>query len=543
MAREPRPTFDSLTLAAVTAELQVLVGARVQKVVQPNETTIVIETYDSGSKRNLLICWHPDLYRVHLASALPRSAGPLGGFALSVRQSLDGSDLEDASQVGFDRILRLAFRKGDKTQTLVLELMGKHTNVVLIGPDGNVTTAAKQLGPSKSVRPVLPGKSYASPPSSFRRKPWEAETYEELRKAEGASPYLLASVGAEGETEGTLSADSRKRLVQIREAVASGSFRPYESETSGVYPLPLGKLAETGKPAESLSLSLERHYALLAGSLEVHRLRSTLEGQLKRVETARRRAITSLEVALEHGDRAVQDQLCGELILAYQHQIVAGDSSFETQDYEGNRVSMPLDPDLGAVENAQKYFRRAKKSRLKGPEMAVRLAKLQADLAVIDETLNAVRAATEASSLAKLEAEARRRGWLHTASIQEKEDRPFQGYKIREVLAPSGHKVLFGENATSNDYLTTKVAKPNDWWLHVRGAPSAHVVVRTDNQPDRVPRTTLEFAAVLAAKQSAAKHSSLVAVDYTLKKYVRKPRGAAPGSVLIERERTLHVSP
>lgn len=87
------------------------------------------------------------------------------------------------------------------------------------------------------------------------------------------------------------------------------------------------------------------------------------------------------------------------------------------------------------------------------------------------------------------------------------------------------------------------MAKPNDWWLHVRGAPSAHVVVRTDNQPDRVPRETLEFAAMLAAKKSAAKHSSLVAVDYTLKKYVRKPRGAAPGSVLIEREKTLHVSP
>lgn len=543
MAREPRPTFDSLTLAAVTAELQVLVGARVQKLVQPNASTVVLELYDAGAKRHLLVCWHPDLYRAHLVSALPRSAGPLAGFALSVRQALDGAVLVNASQVGFDRILRLTFQRGEERFVLVAELMGKHSNLVLLGPDGNVLTAAKLLGPSKSVRPILPGRLYASPPSRFERKPWEAETYEELRNAAGASPYLLAGVGAREGVEGRLSPEARTNLAQIGQAIASGSFHPVQSPDLGVYPLPLGSLRQLGQPVSSLSGALELHFESLAERLELAHLRSSIEGQLRRVETARRKAIDSLVEAIGHGDRSARDQFFGELILAFQHQIGEGLALLETHDYESQPIAIPLDPELSAVENAQKYFRRAKKSRLKGPEMAERLAKLRTDLGLIEATFSAFHAAQTVADLAKLEAEARRRGWLHTASIQEKEDRPFAGYKIQEVLAPSGHKVLFGENATSNDYLTTKVAKPNDWWLHVRGAPSSHVVVRTDNQPDRVPRATLEFAAVLAAKKSAAKHSSLVAVDYTLKKYVRKPRGAAPGSVLIEREKTLHVSP
>lgn len=102
---------------------------------------------------------------------------------------------------------------------------------------------------------------------------------------------------------------------------------------------------------------------------------------------------------------------------------------------------------------------------------------------------------------------------------------------------------MYGENATSNDYLTTRVAKPNDIWMHVRGSASAHVVVATDNHPERVGRDVLEFAARVAVRNSVAKHSSYVPVDYTLKKHVRKPRGSAAGYAVYTQEKTLHVEP
>ena len=108
-------------------------------------------------------------------------------------------------------------------------------------------------------------------------------------------------------------------------------------------------------------------------------------------------------------------------------------------------------------------------------------------------------------------------------------------------MAPGGYRVLYGENAESNDYLTLRVAKPNDWWLHIRGSQSAHVVVQTLNQPDKVQRETLLFAAKVAVMNSPSKHAGFVPVDYTLKKYVRKPKGSKVGAAVYTHEKTLHV--
>ena len=118
----------------------------------------------------------------------------------------------------------------------------------------------------------------------------------------------------------------------------------------------------------------------------------------------------------------------------------------------------------------------------------------------------------------------------------------FEGHKIRRFTTPDGYEILVGESATANDFLTTRVASPNDWWLHVRAAVSSHVVIRTHGQPLQVPRAVLLQAAKFCAQHSQQKHSSLVSVDYTLKKFVRKPRGAAPGAADYTQEQTIDVS-
>lgn len=123
------------------------------------------------------------------------------------------------------------------------------------------------------------------------------------------------------------------------------------------------------------------------------------------------------------------------------------------------------------------------------------------------------------------------------------EDRPFEGHRIRELIGPKNVRILYGENAQANDYLTLRVAKPDDWWLHVRGDVSAHVVIPTQRKPDSIPHEALLFAAQIAAKSSPQKHSSMVAVDCALRKYVRKQKGAPAGTVVYTHERTFHVSP
>jgi predicted ribosome quality control (RQC) complex YloA/Tae2 family protein len=127
------------------------------------------------------------------------------------------------------------------------------------------------------------------------------------------------------------------------------------------------------------------------------------------------------------------------------------------------------------------------------------------------------------------------------ASGKAKEDRPYEGHRVRELLGPGGFTILYGETAEANDYLTLRVAKPNDYWLHLRGGVSAHVVIQTGNHPEKVQKEVLLFAAKVVVQHSPSKHAGYVPVDYTLKKHVRKPRGAPKGTALYTHEKTLHI--
>jgi predicted ribosome quality control (RQC) complex YloA/Tae2 family protein len=171
------------------------------------------------------------------------------------------------------------------------------------------------------------------------------------------------------------------------------------------------------------------------------------------------------------------------------------------------------------------------------------MARMQTDHAAISSLITRAEAEDRLDRMQDLREEAKRRRWLHDTviSTKTKEERPFEGHRIRQLLGPSGYTILHGENAESNDYLLVRVAKPNDYWLHVRGSASAHAVIVTQNHPEKVSREVLMFAAKIVVQNSPSKHSGYVPVDYTLRKYVRKPKGAAKGMAVYTNEKTLHV--
>jgi predicted ribosome quality control (RQC) complex YloA/Tae2 family protein len=192
--------------------------------------------------------------------------------------------------------------------------------------------------------------------------------------------------------------------------------------------------------------------------------------------------------------------------------------------------------------NALAYFERAKRAKGRGSILAEQLSRLEADRLNLLAFLDRVTAAKRLLDVEDLWTEAKSRRWLtEQIHVKNKEDRPYEGHRIRELLAPGGFKVLYGENAESNDYLTLKVARPNDMWLHVRGSTSAHVVILTGNHPEKINKEQLLFAAKIAVQQSPSKHAGFVPVDYTLRRYVRRPRGAAKGTALYTHEKTLHI--
>ncbi|MBI1756106.1 MAG: NFACT family protein [Fimbriimonas ginsengisoli] len=536
--RSWRIPFDSLCLAAVVCELRALVGARIQRVLMTDPHTLVLAAYGHGSERWLLLSCHPEFARVHLIARRPVAVEPTPSLVQALRARAVGARLLRIEQIGFDRILEIGWEGAEGAHTLIAELMGKHSNLILVEAAGKVVACAHRVPPAKSRRPIVPGQPYLRPPFAPKASLLKAADGDDLSGLEGASPFLVALLAAKR------AAGEPDALAQLANVGRSGSWRPVVSPGHGVYPVSVAALGIPEHPRESLSEALEARFAEEIAQSRSHPLKSTLLAQLGRVKLAREVALAGVREAELGSSRAARLQRMGELILSGLSAIPTGAAEFQTLDYEGSPILIPLDPQLDAKENAAKLFERARQAKARAKGLKGQEDRLASDLEAIMALENRVAEADGIEGLEELEREARVRRWLQReVTAGPKADRPYGGHRIRELLGPGGVRVLYGENATSNDYLTTRVGRPSDWWLHVRGSTSAHVLIPTNNQPDRIAPEALEFAALIAARNSPSRHSSLVAVDCTLRKHVRKPKGAPTGAVLYTHEKTLHVRP
>lgn len=549
-----RTSFDSITLAAVLDESAFLVGAKVQRIIQPDDHTIVLGLYKSGNEIQFLINWHPDLFRSHILSRRPSAPTDPPTFCMTLRKYIGGGRLEFIRQRGLDRIVDLGFTSAHGDFQLVVELMGKHSNLILVDSNRRILAAAKTVSAKLSRRPIQVGKLYEPPPFEPKLSILTAKPGDNLKEFEGFSPFLLKLINPHSPGEDPKSRTSHPSpqgegqgwgdISKIQSAIKSKSWQPHYSDQSGAYPLDFTHLDPTAIPRQSLSIALENAYALRESRDQLHGQRQQLQSQLQRVADARNAALRGIEEAITTANRANQIQADAELILAYQGSIKPGDETLEAYDYEGNPKKIKLDPEKTAVENANRLFNKAKHAKERRTEVGSQQQRIALDLAQVNSLLTKLEQATTSQELDDLKLLAKTKNYLHTTGAPKaKEDRPYEGHSIRELLSPGGYRILYGTNATSNDFLTTRVAKGNDLWFHVRGQTSAHVILQTTGNPDKVQKPDLIFAAQVSVRNSVAKHGTYVPVDYTLKKYVRKPRGSAAGLAIYEREKTLHVDP
>lgn len=505
-----RIQFEAITLAAVCFELENLIGSKIQSVRQPNENEVVLELFGRGKSRYLLLSAHPEFFRAHLVTQRPATLQNPPQFCTALRTNLIGLYLESVTMVNSDRVLRLQF--GD--WVLIAELMGKHSNVILVNGNNTILAAMKWVGKSKSKRPIQPQQKYQNPPV--------------LRDLPDVHEFRVPPSS-----------------IQPRQPVDRlDRWEPGYSASYGPYPFNLAKTYPEWMPTESISYAIENYYLVEVQRREVEQKRAWLSSQIERVLLAREVALNSLIEARESGGKAPLWQRYGELLLAYGTSIAEGSSEATLWDYDGSEITIKIDPELSPKDNALHYFERAKKAKGRMSHVTEQIARLSESS---DKLRLAVIQVAEAKSIQELESiedEARKRRWLHEPTIAKKDgtvDRPYEGHKIREALGPGDYKILYGETAEANDYLTLRVAKSNDYWLHVRGHTSAHVVIQTHNQPEKVSKEVLLVAAKIAVQHSNQKHAGYVPVDYTLKKYVRKPKGAPKGTALYVNEKTLHV--
>jgi predicted ribosome quality control (RQC) complex YloA/Tae2 family protein len=485
------PLYDSAALACIIDELQPLVGGVIQRIRQPEPLQVVFSIYQSGvGEKHLFIDVSPRFYRAHLTSTRVVNPSSPSPFCMTLRKYLSDGIIISIAQRDGDRILDMRVQNQGEEYLLSAELMGKHANLILISPEGKVLHAAKLISSKQSrVRRILPGREYSPPP-------------------------------------------------------APRAFVPQAAQ-----PCPT-------------SAELDREYAQATACAEFEQSQSSLCGAVVKALSQKRRALEQVRRGTDESTRAAQYRRWGELILGNLHavktQMEQGAAEAEVLDFydeAGAKVKIPLDENLSAQENASAYFARARHVEENAEELRKREGALAREVAELETLLAEIEAvgapdgAPDAAleTLQRLRQRAQNKNWLRStdqkAPGQASAQPDFGGHKIKKFTSPDGFEVLVGESATANDYLVTRLSHSNDWWLHLRGGTSAHAIIKTHNAPERVPLSTLLFAARLVVARSVAKHAGWAEVDYTLRKYVRKPRKAAPGTVLHTGAKTLHVEP
>ena len=583
--KTPNIPFDSLTLRAVVAELRPrLIGGQVQDIRQPQPDEIHLGLRSQGKNYLLLLSADSRAARVHLTGKRRPNAPTPPTFCMTLRKHLENGIVRDVRQRGFDRILELDVETRDESGepvgfTLIAELMGKHSNLILVNAKGFIQDAAKRITHKVNrLREVLPGRAYLSPPEQTDRlDPFAPHAVEVasreaadsttmntsaltellMRAYAGMSPFLGRELAMRALAKGTASAGLRAAWEEVFGAIRQETFAPIlirdtNGKPNGAYPIPLVQVPADRQEAEELiNFGLDTAFSALVERSRLDALtgevRGKIEREIKRLEKQRR----SVERTLEESERAEEHKQSAELILANLRQIQTGMTSISVQDYydpEQRERVIALDPRLSPQENAEAWFKRYRKARDAEERAMEAGTEAEYDLERLREAKQRLTSLTTEEAVRALRTELLEEGLLRPQYEPDEDDRAggkrpdFQGHKIRRYMT-DGYEIYVGETATANDYLTNRLAAPNDIWLHVRAAASAHVLIRSKGKPEFVPRAVLERAALLCALHSAQKHASLIPVDYTLKKFVRKPRGSRPGAADYQRETTLHISP
>ncbi len=574
--------LDGAYLSCLREELsQTLVDARIDKIHQPSKEELMLTLRHRGGMERLYISTRANSPRIHFTSVALENPAQPPMFCMLLRKRLIGGRLAAIRQPGLERVLYLDWdcinELGDVVRlTLAVEIMGRHSNVILFGPDQVIIDSIKRVDlEMSSVRPVLPGLPYTPPPAmagcldlscsrpeDFLRA-LESGKDEELAKAllhisHGLSPLVcreVAHLAARGQDVrvSQLTDELRQRLVfylgRLQTALRTGEYRcPYLlTGTDGTpldfsfMPITQYGLSAVGREMPSFSETLDAFYAQKDAAERMkqyaHDLLRILTNTSERI--ARKLAHQREELA-RSSDRETR-RIYGDLIHANAHAIPRGASRVELINYydpDCQPITVPLDPALSPAQNAQKYYKEYRKAQTAEKILAEQIEQGEEELRYIDTVFDALSRAASFREVAELRQELASQGYMRLQKGKQKLPTPLGPLEFR---SDDGFRILVGRNNVQNDRLTLKTAHGSDLWFHTKHIPGSHVIVLTEGQEP--PARTLEQAAVLAALHSKAADSAQVPVDYTAVRHVKKPAGAKPGMVIYETNQTAYVQP
>ncbi len=565
--------LDGLTLSFVAAELNgLLAGGRIDKVVQPERDEIILTVRNNGKNSQMLLSASADCARAHITQVKKNNPLEPPMMCMLMRKHIVGGRILEIRQAESDRILEIEIEHydelGDKVKKLIVcEFMGRHSNIIFIGGDGRIIDSARRVTEQiSSVREVLPGLRYERPPA-HGKIPFDSAEEDQVASALFAGGGTLAKAisgsisgmsrqaaqelafrATGNEDAHTAECDLRAAAVSIAANLKDirGAVRPAILRNAPGDPIDFVAFEYRSRP----TLTVERYDTLSEAMDEFYRSRDAAE-RIRQKSAALHRVLKNniercekklalQQEALLGAERMEEYRIKGELLTGSLYLAQKGMKKVELPNYyeEGMpMLTVELDEKLSPGQNAQRYFKLYQKARSAQILAAEQIEKTSEELDYLEGQMDNLGKCTGESELFEIRAELEKFGYVKVVKNrrQMKQLPPSQPIK---VTAPSGSVILIGKNNLQNDKLTF-TADPMDWWLHVKDMPGSHVIIADPDASDE----TILYAARLAARYSKGGNSSQVPVDYTRRKYVKKPSGAKPGFVIYTHQHTLYVMP
>lgn len=567
--------LDGITIAALKKEFEDrLLGSRIYKIAQPEKDELLLTFKTQDGQCRLLISADASLPFLYLTDTNKTSPAQAPGFCMLLRKHIQNGRITAIRQPSLERILMFDIdhlnEMGDMCRkTLVVEIMGKHSNIIFLDDRNMIIDSIKHISSAvSSVREVLPGRDYFIPNTQNKSDPLSItrEEFTELISAKpmpaakaiyssltGFSPVMAEELLFRSGLDSSMPASSftedelmhlYNNFLWLTDSIKSGGFKPNMIlKNNAPVEFAAIELTQYGNPetrtSPSMSVILNDYYAMRNA---VTRIRQKSADLRRIVATVLERNVKKYDLQLKQlKDTEKKDKyrIYGELLNTYGYSAQPGARSLEADNYyTGEKITIPLDPELTASENAKRYFDRYGKLKRTEEALITQTEETHDEIMHLESISASLDIALKEYDLTEIRQELEQAGYLRkkgTGRTKELKSKPFH------YVSSDGFHIYVGKNNFQNDYLTFRFSNGNDWWFHAKKIPGSHVLVKTEGR--ELTDITFEEAGALAAYYSKGREQDKVEIDYVQKKEVKKPAGAKPGFVVYYTNYSLVAEP
>lgn len=554
--------LDAICLHAVLEELKPqVIGAKIDKVQQPDKDKILLSLRGKGFSGKLLLVANTGNARMHLTEESYENPQKPPMFCMLLRKHLAGGRIQGIQQVPYERIVRMQIESYDEfgqlqEKELILELLGSQCNLILLNSDGMILEALRRVDyDPKRQRAITPGLNYHLPKAQEKESPLtmgqiKPDTHENsvdqwiMQNYKGISPLVARELSYRIESENRAAAAV---LSDFARQIQAQEFTPYLLEKEGSFfdfsYFPILQYGETVKSVAYANFSnlLDAFYKMRNQTEKRRQQAGDLTKTITNlVEKVGRKLETQQKEQIDSQKREIYREK-GDLITANLYKLKGGESVLQAENFydpEGGIVEITLDVRKNPQQNAAAYYKQYSKRKTAERHLEIQIEKARAEHLYLESVLEAIEKSETAGDVAAIRTELVQSGYLRKTAEKKQKELPSAPM---EFLSSSGFRIFAGKNNLQNDVLTFRQAHKADIWLHTQKIHGSHVIISSAGTI--VDENTMQEAAMIAAYYSKGKDGSNVPVDYTAVKFVKKPAGAKAGAAHYTNQQTLYVTP